>query len=440
VPRRFDLRPQNDVRATAVSPDKRWVATCSWNPDPVSSVQLWEAQTGVHAHNLPLKTLGNCAWFSPDSRWLITTVFGVDTHLWEVGTWREVRTYAEAYVAFSPKGEVMALGDEAGIVRLVAPENNREIARLTGPEPIGYDPACFTADGTHLIAEARDRHAVYVWDLQDIRRQLQNLGLDWDLPPFPPQPPPGAALKVEVDRGYLSSEAEFLDAGAAVAFLSFALLAQPVSPEAYYHRGIALDRLRMREQAVADHSKFLALTPPGDRRRAEVLYRRAEDFAALKDDQRAIRDLLEMASLNLDAFPWPEIAARFSNNLAWNRVVKPAELVSLDDALRLAQLAIRLDSSLFTRNTLGVLYYRLGRWREAVNYLEANVELNPLAAWDLYFLAMCYQRLGDATQAKDRFDRALRLHAEKLPPSLTDGERAELKAIRAEAEAVLRGK
>ena len=36
------LKPQRDVRNTAVSPDRRWVVTCSYLPDPLASVQVWK--------------------------------------------------------------------------------------------------------------------------------------------------------------------------------------------------------------------------------------------------------------------------------------------------------------------------------------------------------------------------------------------------------------
>ena len=136
-PRRFVLGPQHDVRSTSVSPDKRWVATCSWSADPVSDVRIWDARTGEAVRDLPLRDGAYFAWFSPDSRWLVTTCFGVECRLWEAGTWREVRCYGEAYVAFSPDGRVMALGDVAGQVRLVKPATGREVARLTGPSRAG---------------------------------------------------------------------------------------------------------------------------------------------------------------------------------------------------------------------------------------------------------------------------------------------------------------
>src|SRR5262249_33122239 len=80
----------------------------------------------------------------------------------------------------------------------------REVARLTGPEPMWYPPACFTPDGTRLIARCSGLTALYVWDLRLIRQQLKELGLDWDWPEFPPAGPgsqAGAPSKVEALLG-----------------------------------------------------------------------------------------------------------------------------------------------------------------------------------------------------------------------------------------------
>jgi hypothetical protein len=55
---------------------------------------------------------------------------------------------------------------------------------------------------------------------------------------------------------------------------------------------------------------------------------------------------------------------------------------------------------------------------------------------DLFFLAMCHHRLGDAARANECHERAVRWFCEergKLPPQLM----AELSELQAEAEAVL---
>jgi WD40 repeat protein len=439
APYRFRVGPQHNVRDTAVSPDKRWVVTCSWWADPVSDVRVWDARTGEPIRELPLRGGTYAAWFSPDNRWLVTTCFGVECRLWEAGTWREVRHYRDAYVAFSPDGRVMALSDAAGQIRLVEPATDREVARLTGPEPSSYERGCFAPDGTRLIAVDRDRHEVCCWDLRAIRAGLRELGLDWDLPPFPPEAPAGPAPRVEVDRGFLAHEADYPDPAAAIALFNVVLVLQPSNPEAYLQRGRAWGRSNHPQEAIADYSTFLALAPD-DPRRGDVLFRRANNFDRLGDAEAALRDLTEIARLDPEQLPSPCFLAGCFNDHAWRLVTGQADRRQPETALPLARAAVRLEPDSHSyRNTLGLVYYRLGRWREAVATLEPNLPRDPgQAAWDLYILAASYHHLGDATRAREQFDRAARSEAENSS-RLSQGLRTQLHAFHVEAEEVLRG-
>ena len=104
----------------------------------------------------------------------------------EVGSWREVRRFDQGRFAFSPDKKLLAINDVFSVIRLLDITTGREVARLTGPEPTLYNPACFTQDGTRLIATNAGETAIYVWDLRLIRQQLKELGLDWEWPDFPP--------------------------------------------------------------------------------------------------------------------------------------------------------------------------------------------------------------------------------------------------------------
>jgi tetratricopeptide (TPR) repeat protein len=125
------------------------------------------------------------------------------------------------------------------------------------------------------------------------------------------------------------------------------------------------------------------------------------------------------------------------NNLAWEYLTAPEPLRDWKAALPLAQKAVRLNPGSIYQNTLGLAYYRAGRYREAVEVLEANLRRpdDSGLAWDLYFLAMCYQKLGDpgrARQLLDLGDQLARAHRETVAQY-----EAELAAFRAEARELL---
>jgi serine/threonine protein kinase/WD40 repeat protein len=126
------------------------------------------------------------------------------------------------------------------------------------------------------------------------------------------------------------------------------------------------------------------------------------------------------------------------NSLAWAYLTAPEPLRDVKTGLALAQKAIRHEpNNPVFGNTLGLAYYRLGRYPEAVAVLRRNLsgQQDWALAYDLYFLAMCYQRLGEPERARDYFACAVRWsQAQKgLAPQLLD----ELSNFRAEAEAVL---
>ena len=105
--------------------------------------------------------------------------------------------------------------------------------------------------------------------------------------------------------------------------------------------------------------------------------------------------------------------------------------------MSLAQKAVEIEPyNGYYRNTLGVVCYRLGRYQEAVNHLERNSKLHPeFTAFDGYFLAMSYHRLGSPSTARAWFERSDTWT--KQQSRLPAAQLAELAAFRAEAATVL---
>jgi serine/threonine protein kinase/WD40 repeat protein len=435
--RRVPLRPQQDVRYCAVSPDGRWVATGSHGNIEGLGAKVWEAATGklVKEFHVPGMSWNNA--FSPDGRWLLTN--GGGCRLWEVGSWKEWKV-GGAHGCFSPDGRLLAVEDSAGAIRLVLPERRAEIARLEAPEQTRLAPRCFTPDGTRLIAIGVETQALHLWDLRAVREQLAKLDLDWELPPYPPaaQKQVTPPLTVSVDYGDLKV---FTNPRQAVGVYSLAIALNPINPEAYLQRGLANGPRGEHARAIADYSMFLALTPPEDRRRAEVLFRRSNNYKALNQHAQALADLLQLAPLKLDASSGLDAAVADTCNHAARRLVTgPEKERNPAQALPLAEKAVALwPEEAIYRNTLGVVYYRLERYGPAVQALERSLRENKgeYAAYDLFFLAMCHARRGEAAAAKDCYDRAVKWvqqRQEKLSPE----EKKELGQFQAEANVLLR--
>jgi tetratricopeptide (TPR) repeat protein len=126
------------------------------------------------------------------------------------------------------------------------------------------------------------------------------------------------------------------------------------------------------------------------------------------------------------------------NKQAWHLVAGPEGERNPARALELIQKALSLepDQDLFL-NTLGVAQYRKGQYKEAIATLQKSLAAarGQSDAFDLFFLAMCHAKLGEAARAKDCFYRAVKwTEAQRnLPPAWV----AELKAFQAEAEGLL---
>jgi tetratricopeptide (TPR) repeat protein len=69
------------------------------------------------------------------------------------------------------------------------------------------------------------------------------------------------------------------------------------------------------------------------------------------------------------------------NGLAWALVTAPEASRNVEEAVTLAEKTVRLAPEVANfRNTLGVAYYRSGRYREAVEILRNNLTAQPDSA------------------------------------------------------------
>jgi tetratricopeptide (TPR) repeat protein len=283
-------------------------------------------------------------------------------------------------MAFTPSSGLLAIARTRTLVQLIDPDTGAELAGLEMPAAEGVSSLAFNRDGT-LLAAGRANQVVHVWDLRRVRSRLAEFGLDWERPPYPPAPDSGAAaprpskpLRVTIDAGDLPKKAE-----------------------------------------------------------ANRLYLQALGHYDVREYVTAV-DLLRQA-IRTDA---RHTAAH--NQLAWILLTGPMELRDPKEALLPARKAIEFAPWHYLhQNTLGVALYRNDQFAEAARVLEKSLKESAgrADAFDLFFLAMCYHRLGDDDRAKDCRDRAERWFEErrgKLSPQYVQ----QLTELEGEARAFLK--
>jgi hypothetical protein len=166
--------------------------------------------------------------------------------------------------------------------------------------------------------------------------------------------------------------------------------------EQSYRRGLAL---------FDEYSSLLDRTPVNNSERA---YSHVEFAAFLSRHKRGDDDAI--SELYRKAHQIARDAPQFLNALAWWLVTAPdvqqrdpPEAVKL--ATKAAEVAPR-DANI--RNTLGVAQYRAGMWKEAADTLDKAMDLGGGGtAFDYFFAAMATHQLGDATEARQWYDKGV---------------------------------
>jgi tetratricopeptide (TPR) repeat protein len=418
------LGPHHDCRFAAISPNGRWAATGSHSDQRVA---VWDAVHGELARRMPERTYA-VVRFSPDGRWLASS-----DRLWKVGIWEPGPTIASTVFGFLPAKGLAASASGPFLV-LSDVESGRVVARLEDPRQDNPGGTTFSPDGSLLIAANDVSRTIHIWDLRRIRRGLAELGLDWDLPPDPPDAPPAGPRPRRATVDYGAMEPILGDPQRLLSCYAVALAFRPLDAELFYRRAVVLARLERWDPALADARAAAAIAP--DDRRAHFLIGRTQlKLGHLADAVASLRRALACPR-RPDAFPVELGEAHLLNRVAWECVSDPAHRQAAEEALPLIRAAMEILPLPIYRNTLGVVYYRLGRHRDAIACFERSLgEQDPdgLPA-DLYFLAMSYHRAGDADRARACFHRAGELQASA---GLGAEEMAKMDVYRAEAERTL---
>ena len=219
---------------------------------------------------------------------------------------------------------------------------------LEDPNLDSTDQAVFTPDGTRLIA-VNSVKGIHVWDLRLIRRQLKELGLDWDWPEF--------------DPAEMSDKPQAPGAGTPFRI-------QVIRP---YEHGVELAQKGLVDEAAVEFREAIRVTPDCENAR--------------------------------NALAW------LLNNQAWTLATHPEpKNRDADRAVKLAREAVELvPKHAYYWNTLGVAHYRAGNWKEAIVALDTSLGFfaGELESFNTFFLAMSHCQLEHQDEARTWYDRGV---------------------------------
>jgi serine/threonine protein kinase/WD40 repeat protein len=312
----------------------------------------------------------------------------------------------------------------------------------------GPNAAFFSSEGRTMITGVSAEYRF--WDVPSWRAVRE---LRWEIPSYPGwvacspdgklaafELSPAVVHLVEIATGRTLAKLEDPDSDRA-RWLGFTADGARLVTIAQYSRAIHVWDLRSIARQLANLG--LAADGFGLDLVKEAEHRRPRTVEILANGPASANRVLEQkARSEIDRYrravaAHPDDAAE-CNNLAWVYLTAPEHLREPARALALAQKAVKLDrGNAAHKNTLGLAYYRAGRYREAVEMLRAGLEGQDdrYLPWDLCFLAMAYHQIGEPDWAREYRDLARRWSRDQK--GLSGELLHELSAIREEMEAVL---
>ncbi len=153
------------VYAAAYSPDGKYVATTSFD----TTLRLWDAKTGTEVKSYG-GTLGHtkqvvAVGFSPDGAMLATGATDNTLKVWDVPVNSPIRSLKTndslSAVALSNDGKKLALAGKDGSLRLVVPEDFKELVKFESGHKGAVTALAFNANGTQLVSVGVDRMLRY---------------------------------------------------------------------------------------------------------------------------------------------------------------------------------------------------------------------------------------------------------------------------------------
>jgi WD40 repeat protein len=401
----------------AFSPDGRRLAAGSGE----KFVKVWDSATGQELFTCKGHTgrvLGVA--FSSDGKQLASASMDSTMKVWDAATGREVVSLQGhkgwvAGVVFSPDGRRLASAGTDGTVKVWDAATGQELLSLKQTHPVFS--VAFSPGGRRLAYAPGA--SVKVWDSTELTPQrlieYEARGLvEWlfEESPLPALPRVGTSalglLASPLGQGPLLAASALIPGRSPLpAEVAATVQRDPTITEAVRQQALTWVepywRIRVRAEAARLVGPLFA-----------KLLLRSEVLEALGADTTLGPPVRQEALMLAKAFP--EDAGKL-NQASWQVVRKPgADPSAYERALRQADAACRLllpsdaDYPLYL-NTLGAAYYRVERYKEAIDELERCLQLwtkgrKEPAAEVLAFLAMAQHRLvGQKEKAQATLER-----------------------------------
>lgn len=228
---------------------------------------------------------------------------------------------------------------------------------------------------------------------------------------LPDDSPFGATAKIRIANNLDLIERE----EEAIEILMAAAAARPNDPRPKTNLGDVLRRMEKWDESAKAYDLAVARMGELEPRHWQILYTRGIVLERANQWERAEKDFLKALELNPDQ---PLVL----NYLGYSWVEKG---LHLDRALEMIKTAVKKrPHDGYITDSLGWVYYKLGRYEEAVPELERAVELRPEDPIINDHLGDAYWRVGRKREAIFQWNHSLVLGAE---PDLREGIEQKLK-------------
>jgi WD40 repeat protein len=471
------------------SPDSQRLATMdrAWSDKPISSLQVWDIPSRKKLYELD--NGGEHILFSPDGRWLATMSLNGAIHFWHAFNGKPAFTHQPSkkyeqsaseiqygvVLAFTPDSKFLVLA--TGLLLEVHADGLKEIDAFGFPEESAFWAYFFSRkvagragclaispDGRYLAASSWPGK-VDSWDLE--RRRLHQRVAD-----CPKSGTGGGTQAAYFNSLWLAFSPDGKNLAYATEFGAVHLWDLAAGQDVLVlEEGRLHNMRRARLFFSKDGNKLFSISKsdshssPGASVRWDVwnatplpeesLYARpakkhidelAKQLGLKEEIQARVEADTEMsAPLRKAALKQLETFAEDPNelnDLAWLVVVKASRPAKdYEFALRQVQRSCELSPNTYRVHTLGVAYYRIGDYQKALATLRKAIAMRPEKerkedVWDLPFLAMIHQRLGQPDQART-YLKNLRDLAKQSRDTAAE---AQYRALLAEAEELIEGK